>query len=247
MNFLIKLSITLKVVLCLFFLNDINAQTTYKVTYKVEPIIQESLDEESQKTKQLIKEIVAYAENINYILLANKRESFFEEEKRLSKKNKNPLESVYAKGAKLFTKFNEELYSNFEEDSIIFVKEMLDENFVVKRSFHNLNWKIGSETKQILGFQAKKAKGTYYYAPKDEELEFEAWFVPSIPLNAGPDIFMGLPGLIVEVHLQKAVIKAMGINQKQDKSINKPDAENAMSQQEYEDLITKLNKKFINN
>ena len=56
---------------------------------------------------------------------------------------------------------------------------------------------------------------------------------------------MGLPGLIAEVNLKGAVVTAKNIEQCDDLEIEKIDDSKAMTQKEYEDLISRLNKKFI--
>ena len=52
------------------------------------------------------------------------------------------------------------------------------------------NWKILNDTATILGIKCIKA---------ESELGMTAWFAPSKPVNAGPSIYYGLPGLILKV------------------------------------------------
>ena len=54
-------------------------------------------------------------------------------------------------------------------------------------------WKIGTETQTILGYQSQKA--TCRWRGRD----FVAWFTSSIPVKAGPWKFGGLPGLILKL------------------------------------------------
>jgi GLPGLI family protein len=56
------------------------------------------------------------------------------------------------------------------------------------------SWKLVNETKKIDSFICQKAVGKY---GKDS---VEAWFTEQIPLNAGPSIINGLPGLILEYY-----------------------------------------------
>ncbi|MCF6295088.1 MAG: GLPGLI family protein, partial [Flavobacteriaceae bacterium] len=106
-------------------------------------------------------------------------------------------------------------------------------------------WIIKDGNKKILGFDAKKAEGNYYDPVTNRELKVEAWFIPSIPIQSGPDIFMGLPGLIAEVDLKGAVITVKKIETNQNLEIEKLDDSKAITQQEYEDIIKNLTKKFI--
>lgn len=235
----------LKVVVLLLFTNNSNSQTTYKVIYKVEPILQEKIDDKSESTKQIVKKIVEYARNANYVLIANQKNSIFKKEEQLQIGNKDRLEHIYIKGSKLFTSFNEKIYTDFENYSIIFIRNLLDRNFTVKRSFHEFNWKINDSVKTILGLKARNAKGAYYDPISDKKIEVDVWFTPSIPLSAGPDIFMGLPGLIVEIHLKKAIISVSTIEENIETDIKSLKSNNVLTQEEFENMILKLNSKIL--
>lgn len=54
-------------------------------------------------------------------------------------------------------------------------------------------WKFLNETKEIMGYQCKKAEGEF------RGRKFFAFFAPEIPSSAGPWKYSGLPGLILEV------------------------------------------------
>lgn len=241
---------TLKTVLCLFVLGvspKVYSQTSYKVTYHIaEPKLQGSTEGADEATMQFLKQMMDYAKTINYILIANQEESYFQLEEGLRKGNDTPLNRILLNSAKRFSSFHEKLYVNYNEDHVVFVKNLINKDFTVKTSPHNFNWNLKEDSKKILGFDAKKAEGTYHDPVKNKDIKVEAWFVPSIPLQSGPDIFMGLPGLIAEVHLRGAVVTMKKIEPNQTLEIKKIDASKAMSQQEYEEIIKSLTKKFEN-
>ena len=56
-----------------------------------------------------------------------------------------------------------------------------------------LNWKISSEQKNIGKYKAQKAE--VKYGGRD----WIAWFTTELPLNDGPYVFHGLPGLIISI------------------------------------------------
>jgi GLPGLI family protein len=56
-----------------------------------------------------------------------------------------------------------------------------------------LSWKIENETKKIGNYVCQKA--SLFYCGRN----WEAWFTKEVPINAGPYIFNGLPGLILSL------------------------------------------------
>ena len=67
------------------------------------------------------------------------------------------------------------------------------ENFYGKDNLLNWDWKITNETKEILGFKCKKATSNAF------GYLFIAWFTEDVAINAGPEKFDGLPGLILNL------------------------------------------------
>ena len=55
------------------------------------------------------------------------------------------------------------------------------------------SWVITSEKKTISGYETQLATCQF------RGRSYEAWFAPSIPISAGPTLFGGLPGLILEL------------------------------------------------
>lgn len=55
------------------------------------------------------------------------------------------------------------------------------------------SWVITSEKKTISGYETQLATCQF------RGRSYEAWFAPSIPISAGPALFCGLPGLILEL------------------------------------------------
>lgn len=58
----------------------------------------------------------------------------------------------------------------------------------------DLVWNIEKETKESLGMKAQKATTSY------GGRKWTAWFTNEIPLQEGPYVFYGLPGLITEIN-----------------------------------------------
>lgn len=231
----------------LFYILNITAQseTTFKITYKTEPILQGSLDGKSKQMKTIVKEIVDQAKRTKYVLVTNQKEATFRKEETMSKSDNNPYEKIFKEGASRFTSFHENLYSDNQNSEIIFKQDLAGQEVVVKREFYDFKWQIKKASQVILGLSTKKAKGIYHDPITGDSHEVIAWFAPSIPIRSGPDVYMNLPGLILKLELPKALITAEKIEEDKDFEIEKLSDKDALSQAEYEKLISELNKKLI--
>ena len=77
-----------------------------------------------------------------------------------------------------------------------------------KNSLPQLNWQIiNNSSEEILGYKVQKAETVY------EGKKYYAWFSTEIPINNGPFVFNGLPGLILKIQNEDSsyVITAKGI------------------------------------
>lgn len=66
-------------------------------------------------------------------------------------------------------------------------------NAYYTEAYPQQQWKLGTETQNILGHKCQKA--TCHWRGRD----FVAWFAPDIPVKYGPWKFGGLPGLILKL------------------------------------------------
>lgn len=71
------------------------------------------------------------------------------------------------------------------------------QEYLIKDSLKNDNWDFLNATKEILGFHCHSA--LYINPNKDSTL---VWFTDSIPKPAGPYLYIGFPGLVLEVYDQ---------------------------------------------
>ena len=74
------------------------------------------------------------------------------------------------------------------------------------------HWTITDETKTINGFRVRKAVGNSIEVDPDDPAYFGkvyAWFTEEIPVPAGPDRYVGLPGLILEIEYEKSTRKTV--------------------------------------
>ncbi|WHF51924.1 GLPGLI family protein [Chryseobacterium gotjawalense] len=88
------------------------------------------------------------------------------------------------------------VYKNIGENKVlkyVFVPIIINGVYTIP-IIEKLSWKVSEERKVIQIYNCQKA--TTEYGGR----VWEAWFTNEIPIQDGPYIFHGLPGLIVEIH-----------------------------------------------
>jgi GLPGLI family protein len=232
-------------IIILFHLQVSNliAQNGYKVIYKLEPTYNiENYENVSKRVRDLVKKSIEYAKKEEYVLLTNKNNSHFSKSYKLHSDVDKNLSLTLSATTKLMGAFKDEVFVSFDLDSLKFKLSLSSRICNVKRKLYNFNWKIADESKLINGLLAIKATGKHYDIIRDKQFDLTAWFVPSIPISSGPDIYNGLPGLIVELHLRKLIIKMDSIEEINNITIKTLSSKNLMTNEEYEDLVIKGNK-----
>lgn len=82
--------------------------------------------------------------------------------------------------------------SDFSHQSSSVQREIFDNTYLIKDSLRNLEWKITQETRDIAGFECKKAVSKIC-----DSVVVVAFYTDQIPVSAGPENFGGLPGMIL--------------------------------------------------
>lgn len=83
---------------------------------------------------------------------------------------------------------------NFRNDTILIKDVIDDEIFEYETLKKEFNWTICDSTKSIAGYNSYQATCLYHGR------KWVVWFSPEIPINDGPWVFSGLPGLILEAN-----------------------------------------------
>ncbi len=93
--------------------------------------------------------------------------------------------------------------------------------FYGKDILKDWKWQITDEVKQIQGYTCKKATAIWGRGL------FTAWFTEDMPVQAGPEKFDGLPGLILYVGTPYYEYSAVSVEETKNKvEIKKPNFEN---------------------
>jgi len=131
------------------------------------------------------------------------------------------------------------IFRDRESGTTFDVLSLLGKQYVLQDSITCRQWKIKNDMKEIAGRICMNAS---YYDPVREK-EVVAWFALDLPIPIGPDIYCGLPGMILEVNEANGavVFTATSILLSDDEvEIIKPTikkSRKSISQQEYDKKI----------
>jgi GLPGLI family protein len=105
-------------------------------------------------------------------------------------------QSVYQLGRKGTVAANAQnegvVYTDLEKQQTIQKNMQFDEYYVFADSVKKVKWKIENETRKIAGWDCRKAVGRIY-----DSVYVVAFYCPEIIPQGGPEMFTGLPGMIL--------------------------------------------------
>jgi len=150
-------------------------------------------------------------------------------------------------------------YKNVKSQELIQDQEFYGKQFLIKDILPKIAWQMASETKQIGNYTCFKATTKKMINAVDftnfrrlmdsenqdkdvlKEVDVEAWYTLQIPVNQGPDDFWGLPGLILELNIERTVLYCTKIiiNPEEKIVIEAPSKGKEISRVEYNALVKK--------
>ena len=158
------------------------------------------------------------------------------------------------------------LYKNFTQAKSIQENEMGGKNFLIIDSIKQQPWKLGTDTKQILGYTCHKATrkitqpvavlrmismggdgvqkdSTSQKKPKGKEVEVIAWYADAINSPVGPESFGQLPGVILQLDVNDGVTvyTAKEVKKTVDpKELKEPKKGKVVTREEYMKMMSDL-------
>lgn len=160
-----------------------------------------------------------------------------------------------------------DLYKNFSQSKSIQTSELGGKNFLIVDSIRQQPWKLGTETKQILGYTCHKATrkvmqpnraimrmsmgagGTTTTdtankgAIQGKEVEVVAWYADEIVSPVGPENYGQLPGVILQLDVDNGtqVYTATEVKKTVDqKELKEPKKGKVVTRQEYAKMMTDM-------
>jgi len=84
------------------------------------------------------------------------------------------------------------VYNDYKTKTTITQKPVFEETFLVQDSLLRIKWKLTADTRNIAGFECRKAVGII-----DDSIAVFAFYTDEILVNGGPESVNGLPGMIL--------------------------------------------------
>lgn len=244
---------------------DFQGIATYKSHRKVD-IKLDSSQMNSDMHKRMMDMMKKQFEK-TYKLTFNKEESVFKEEEKLEAPQPQGMVMVMVE-----TGGSDVLYKNTKEKRYTNQNESYSKLFLIQDELEDLEWELGSETKNIGEYTAYKATLTREVEvfesgisvngdknleeetkPKMEEITITAWYTLQIPVNSGPRSYHGLPGLILEVTdgTETLMCTKVVLNPEKTIEIKEPTKGKKITQEKYDEIMEKkmkeMRERFRNN
>ncbi len=220
-----------------------------KTSFDIDKMTGQDMDE---TTKKMIIEKLKKSKEKNYILTFNNNESIYKEEEKLETGKPNSMIIVGFSSSNF-------IYKNLKNKILREQKELFSKTFLITDSLPVFNWKLEKESKQIGQYTVYKATTTKKLSlpissendsvPTQKTIIITAWYTPQIPVSNGPGKYGGLPGLILELNVQRTTFLCSKIilNPKETEKIIPPSKGKKVSKSEYDSIVSKKMEEMQNN
>jgi GLPGLI family protein len=153
-------------------------------------------------------------------------------EEQLSKSNyTRQADGAYVKSKKTGDSVGTIVYKTTNPNRIISREIMASNPYLINEDLTPIDWKLGTETKKIEGFECQKANATF------RGREYEVWFTSDVLVVAGPWKLWGVPGLILEAYDKTQEIgfyfKSIAINKSVKEFLKEPTQGKSVTRNEF--------------
>ncbi|PCE63315.1 GLPGLI family protein [Sediminicola luteus] len=255
---LIRIVLTLVMTLMIGFLNA--QQMTGRAVYKSMSKMEIRLDstEASAAMQADLQEQLMEAMKKDYELNFNSTESNWKELPKLDKSMGGG--GIQVIGIASGGGADGLLYKNTKTKGFSETQGMFGKLFLIEGDLEEYEWELGSETKQIGQYTCYKATAVRKFmassfsssddgvdsSEQEREQTLTAWYSPEIAVNHGPDVFWGLPGLILEISNgeRTLICSQVILNPSDAKAVVPATKGKKVTEAEYEDIMEKQMQKM---
>ena len=135
-----------------------------------------------------------------------------------------------------------ETYMNLEEGTVTEKRDFMGRTFLIGGDQPTYAWKLTGEQSEYLGFPVQKATAVR------DSTTIEAWFSPEIPISAGPELFTGLPGMILVLSIDDGKMQyaatAISLDGLGDNAIKAPKEGKKITRAEFDKVVEEKTKEM---
>ncbi len=132
-----------------------------------------------------------------------------------------------------------DMYRDFTEMRFVNSREFEGKRYLIRGDIEQTPWKVTGQTRDIGGYPCMQA----IYDDTLEQKALTAWFTPTIPVAAGPDIYGQLPGLIMALDINngEVVYRPVTINFEtpEAKDLEEPKRGKDITNEAFEEMLRK--------
>jgi GLPGLI family protein len=88
------------------------------------------------------------------------------------------------------------VYTDHSDKRIVSKKDLSGDFLLLTDTMRNIRWKITDETREVMGYQCRRANALVL-----DSVYVVAFYTDDIHVSGGPELFSGLPGMILELAL----------------------------------------------
>jgi len=193
----------------------------------------------NQELSDILIEAQQLSEDLSYSLYFDQNKSYFEI-------NELPIDTRKYFPFFACVSFKPDRSSYSDLNNKLFTANYFDiffnKNFIIEDKV-DFQWKLTDDEKIINNLKVIKA-----YGLTRDKIKITAWFTPEIPVSTGPENFMGLPGLILELQIDyaKYICKKIEFTDQYNSKITKPNGYEVISYEDYGNLRKKMDEYFKN-
>jgi GLPGLI family protein len=187
-----RILIIIGVLVCIAAAEVVMGQTTVGViTYEVKVNLHRRIPPGQEARKAMIPEFRTTKQQLFF----NATESMY---KALIEDEEESMTASHGGMTIRMQQANDEVYINPGSTSVISKREFMGKDYLIEDTLKISPWKLGEETKEVMGFVCKMA---YYVDDRqpDRKLEITAWYTDQLRPMLGPETFGTLPGTVLAI------------------------------------------------
>ena len=226
---------------------NFSGKATYKTHRKVNVKLGEDKETSSSMQKMIQEQMKKHFQK-TFHLNFNQNESTYKQEAQLSAPQASNGVRVMSIGG---GSNNDILYKNIKENRYTNKTEISSKRFLIQDKLPKSEWEMSGETKTIGKYTCYKATKTRTreqrnftdneVTKKTVTITTTAWYTPEIPISNGPEMFGGLPGLILEIQdgKQTIVCSEIILNPTEKIEITEPTKGKKITQVKFDEIMDK--------